>query len=393
MAKLFSYIFLLMIVVLLYQSSSSALTTYNVLSFGARGNGVTDSTQAFISAWSAACASTGPTRIYVPKGRYFLGSVAFNGDCKSSEITLQIDGTLIAPADYHVLGQFKNWVSFDRVNRVSIIGGAFDAKGSALWTCKAGAATNCPEGATTLRITNSTNIRINGLVSLNSQLYHIVIDGCQNVNIEGVMVIASGESPNTDGIHIEESTNVAIMNSVMKTGDDCISIGPGTTNLWIERVTCGPGHGISIGSLGQDMKEDGVQNVTVKNTTFIGTQNGLRIKTWARPSNGFVQGVQFIGAFMYYVENPIVIDQSYCPHDLNCPDQVSGIQISDVTFQDIRGVSTAPIAIKFDCSVKFPCKGIKLQNVNLKYLKQEAQSSCTNVIGEALGLVKPDGCL
>ncbi|KAK3189878.1 hypothetical protein Dsin_029439 [Dipteronia sinensis] len=150
---------------------------------------------------------------------------------------------------------------------------------------------------------------------------------------------------------------------------------------------------ITIGSLGQDMKEDGVQNVTVKNATFIGTQNGLRIKTWARPSNGFVQGVQFIGAFMYYVENPIVIDQSYCPHDLNCPGQVSGIQISDVTFQDIRGVSIEPIAIKFDCSVKYPCKGIKLQNVNLKYLKQEAQSSCTNVMGEALGLVKPDGCL
>ncbi|KAK2646854.1 hypothetical protein Ddye_022049 [Dipteronia dyeriana] len=147
----------------------------------------------------------------------------------------------------------------------------------------------------TLRITNSTNIRINGLLSLNSQLYHVVIDGCQNVNIEGVKVIASGESPNTDGIHVEESTNVTIVNSVMKTGDDCISIGPGTTNLWIERVTCGPGHGISIGSLGQDMKEDGVQNVTVKNTTFIGTQNGLRIKTWARPSNGFVQGIMVNG--------------------------------------------------------------------------------------------------
>ncbi|KAI9191065.1 hypothetical protein LWI28_003042 [Acer negundo] len=194
------------------------MTTYNVLSFGARGNGVTDSTQAFISARSAACASTGPTRIYVPKGRYFLGSVAFNGDCKSSEITLRIDGTLIAPADYDVLGQFKNWVSFDRVNRVSIIGGAFDAKGSALWACKAEAATNCHDGATTLRVTNSTNIRINGLLSLNSQLCHIVIDGCQNVNIEGVEVIASGESSNTDGIHIEESINVTIVNSVMKTG-------------------------------------------------------------------------------------------------------------------------------------------------------------------------------
>ncbi|KAL5852551.1 hypothetical protein ACOSQ3_007669 [Xanthoceras sorbifolium] len=364
------------------------MTTYNVLRFGAKGNGVTDSTRAFISAWAAACASTGPTRIYVPKGRYLLGSLAFKGDCKSSDITLRIDGTLIAPAEYGVLGQVKNWLSFDRVNGVSIIGGALDAKGSSLWACKA-AGTNCPDGATTLRITNSTNIKINRLLSLNSQLYHIVIDGCQNVYVDGVKAIAADQSPNTDGIHIEESTNVTIVNSTMKTGDDCISIGPGTTNLWIERVTCGPGHGISIGSLGQEIEEDGVQNVTVKNTTFIGTQNGLRIKSWARTSRGFVQGVKFIGALMYYVQTPIVIDQNYCPHNLNCPSQASGVQISDVIFQDIRGTSTSPIAIKFDCSTKFPCKGIKLQNVNLKYLKREAQSLCTNVIGVALGLVKP----
>ncbi|KAJ4722321.1 polygalacturonase-like [Melia azedarach] len=386
------FIFFFVLCMNLQPSSAIARTNYNVLSFGAKGNGRTDSTQAFIKAWAAACGSTESITIYVPRGRYLLGSMAFKGDCKSPDITIRIDGTLVAPTDYRVLGQANNWLSFEGVSGVSIIGGALDAKGSALWVCKA-AGSNCPNGATTLSITNSNNIRINRLLSLNSQMFHIVINGCQDVHIEGVKVIAAGDSPNTDGIHVQLSRNVMIRGSSIKTGDDCISIGPGTKNLWIERINCGPGHGISIGSLGKDMGEEGVQNVTVKTTVFTGTQNGLRIKSWARPSNGFVQGVRFIGAVMKNVQNPIVIDQNYCPRNLNCPGQVSGVKISEVMYQEIRGTSTTPIAIKFDCSTKYPCKGIRLQNVNLTYLNRVAQSSCSNVIGKSLGLVKPNTCL
>ncbi|MBA0751228.1 hypothetical protein Gogos_000169, partial [Gossypium gossypioides] len=47
-----------------------------------------------------------------------------------------------------------------------------------------------------------------------------------------------------------------------------------------------------IGSLAKDLKEEGVQNITVKKTIFLGTQNGLRIKSWSRPSTGFVQGIR-----------------------------------------------------------------------------------------------------
>ncbi|KAJ0092296.1 hypothetical protein Patl1_25489 [Pistacia atlantica] len=410
--------FLVSCIYSLYPSSAAA--NYNVLSFGAKGNGVTDSTQSFIKAWAAACGSTESATIYVPKGRYLLRSMAFKGDSRSSDITIRIDGTLVAPADYRVLGQADSWISFEGVSGVSIIGGALDAKGTALWNCKAkgsncvsgvsiiggaldakGTAlwnckakgSNCPNGATTLNFSNSNNIRINGLVSINSQMFHIVINGCQNVHVEGIKVIAAGDSPNTDGIHVQLSRNVNIMSSSIKTGDDCISIGPGTKNLWIERVTCGPGHGMSIGSLGKDTNEEGVQNVTVKNTTFVGTQNGVRIKSWARPSNGFVQGIRFLDAVMRNVQNPIIIDQNYCPHNLNCPGQVSGVQINDVTYQNIRGTSATQVAIKLDCSTKYPCKGIRLQNVNLKYLNEVAQSSCNNVIGKKLGLVQPNNCL
>eukprot|EP00258_Populus_trichocarpa_P050458 XP_024466477.1 polygalacturonase [Populus trichocarpa] len=382
---------------------SSAETIYNVQTYGAKPNGKTDSTQAFLDAWAAACGSTDPTIIYIPEGRYLLGSVAFTGgNCKSPDIIVRIDGTLIAPEDYRILG----------LARDHPCGIANPKEAIALLELRYYIAQILKEfnvalldvlrlvflsffvaWMQTLSFVNSNNIKINGLLSLNSQMFHIVINGCQNVQVQGVRVIAAGDSPNTDGIHVQLSTDVVIMNSSIKTGDDCISIGPGTKNLWIERVRCGPGHGISIGSLAKTMDEAGVQNVTVKSTIFTGTTNGFRIKSWARHSTGFAQAIRFIGATMINVQNPIIIDQNYCPHNLNCPNEVSGIQISDVIYQGIRGTSATPVAIKFDCSFKYPCKGITLQNVNLTYLNKEAQSTCTNAIGKISGQVQPDNCL
>ena len=78
----------------------------------------------------------------------------------------------------------------------------------------------------------------------------------------------------------------------------------------------------SVGSLGGEAQEAGVQNITVRAVEFTGTQNGLRIKTWAKPSNGFVKGVTFEHAVMKNVQNPIVVDQNYCPGTVNCPGPV-----------------------------------------------------------------------
>ncbi|CAL2271552.1 unnamed protein product [Prunus armeniaca] len=101
---------------------------FNVLSFGAKPNGVIDSTQAFLDVWTAACASSDSTTIRVPKGRYLLhNAMVFNGDnCKSTDITFRIDGTLIASSDYRILGQANNWLSFEGVTGVSIIRSALD---------------------------------------------------------------------------------------------------------------------------------------------------------------------------------------------------------------------------------------------------------------------------
>ncbi|KAL4284273.1 hypothetical protein GQ457_16G023990 [Hibiscus cannabinus] len=365
--------------------------TYNVLNYGAKPDGNSDSTQAMVAAWTLACGSTKAATIYVPPGRFLLRNVVFRGQCKNNAIVFRIDGTLVAPSDYKVLGT-GNWLLFEHVNGVSVYGGILDGQGTGLWACKR-SGKGCPSGATSLGFSNSKNIVIRGLTSLNSQLYHIVINGCKNVKVDGVGVSASGNSPNTDGIHVQSSSDVTVLNSRIGTGDDCVSVGPGTNNLWIENVACGPGHGISIGSLGKYAEEAGVQNVTVKTVTFTGTQNGVRIKSWGRPSSGFARNILFQHAIMIDVENPVIIDQHYCPDEKNCPGQVSGVKISDVTYRDIHGTSATEVAVKFDCSPRYPCTDIKLEDVKLTYRNQPAEASCSNADGTTSGFIQPSNCL
>ncbi|KAK9200497.1 hypothetical protein WN944_015695 [Citrus x changshan-huyou] len=355
-----------------------------MISLGAKSDGRTDSTKAFLAAWAKPCVSTATSTIYVPPGRLpdhdpsppLLLDHDPSPPRLNNDITIRIEGTLVAPSDYNVIGDGENWILFEHVNGVYIYGGILDGQGAGLWACKRSGNNNCPSGATTLGFSNSNNILINGLTSQNSQMFHVVINGCHNVKVQGVRVSASGNSPNTDGIHVQSSSDVTILNARIGTGDDCVSVGPGTTNLWIENVACGPGHGISKNS-----------------DIFTGTENGLRIKSWGRPSTGFAQNILFQHALMKNVDNPIAIDQNYCPDNKNCPGKPSRVKISDMTYQDIHGSSATEVVVKFDCSPMYPCFGINLEDVNLIYKNQPAEASCRNADGSASGFVQPNSCL
>ncbi|XP_061366906.1 polygalacturonase-like [Gastrolobium bilobum] len=376
---------------LFLHSTLAKSTTFNVVDFGANPDGQTDSTEAFLSVWNKACDSAKPVGIYVPQGQFLLSKVTFTGQCNNNAISITIDGTLVAPSDYNVIGNAGYWLNFNQVSGVSIHGGVLDGQGTYLWDCK-NLGQTCPLGATTLGFSNSDNIVITGLTSLNSQMFHVVFNGCHTVKVHGLTVKAAGNSPNTDGIHVQFSSDVTILKPRIRTGDDCISVGPGTKNLWIEDVACGPGHGISIGSLGWDLREPGVKNVTVKTATFSKTQNGFRIKSWGRASNGFVKDVHFEHAIMTDVQNPIVIDQNYCPYYKDCPSQASGVKVSDVSYKDIHGTSATKVAVKFDCSSKHPCKRIRLEDVKLTYKSQTPQALCKHAAGTAFGVVQPESC-
>ncbi|XP_023511563.1 polygalacturonase-like [Cucurbita pepo subsp. pepo] len=149
----------------------------------------------------------------------------------------------------------------------------------------------------------------------------------------------------------------------------------------------------NVGSLGKSADEPGVKNVTVTSSTFVGTTNGVRIKSWGRPSNGFATNIHFQHIILDNVENPIIIDQNYCPHDQGCPGQDSGVKISEVTYEDIKGTSATEIGVNFDCSPTNPCTGLSLENIKVTYNNQTAKASCKDAKGTASGVVEPPSCL
>lgn len=132
--------------VALLNSSFGDSLSLNVVSFGAKPDGKTDSTQAFQTAWANACGSIKPATVYVPRGRYYLRSGTFNGPCKNNAIFIRIDGTLVAPSDFRVIGNSVAWIMFRHVDGVTVSGGNLDGKGTALWACKNSTKT-CPSGA------------------------------------------------------------------------------------------------------------------------------------------------------------------------------------------------------------------------------------------------------
>ncbi|KAL0378241.1 UNVERIFIED_CONTAM: putative polygalacturonase [Sesamum radiatum] len=235
-----------------------------------------------------------------------------------------------------------------------------------------------------------------GLKHRNSQQNHISVDGCNAATISNLDIRAPAESPNTDGIDISGSTHIRIHDCLVATGDDCIAIKAGTSNVNISNIACGPGHGISIGSLGEDGNDDQVEGISITNSNFTRTENGVRIKTW-QGGSGFAKNITFSGITFIAVDNPIIIDQHYCPHKKCADKSTSAVKISDVKYSGLHGSSISKTAtINFSCSTTVPCTNIVMDDVDIESADQSHHSAtayCTNAQGKAHAVHPSVNCL
>ncbi|XP_061373564.1 exopolygalacturonase-like [Gastrolobium bilobum] len=370
---------------------------FNVKDYGAIANGKMDNSVAFLKAWNDACNWDGNASILIPEGIYMLNPVTFIGPCKGWTI-FKIKGILIAPTDRSLYPNLDKWIDFRYINQLRVTGGGIlDGQGSSAWPPE-GSRNNplWPTRPVTMLFNFISNGYVDNLHSINSKGGHLIVFGCQNMSITNIKLLAPGDSANTDGIDIGASNGINITSSHIGTGDDCIAMNYGTSKVRIEDVYCGPGHGISVGSLGKNDWEQDVRDIVVKNCTFNGTSDGLRIKTWVAPLKKTLMASNFVyeDIIMHNVGHPINIDQQYCPYP-PCEKGASHVQISNVRYKNIQGSGNTEIAVSFKCSELMPCQNITVENIDLRSYggKGNLINMCSHAHGTSYGKQIPPSCI
>ncbi|KAI3856503.1 hypothetical protein MKW92_047955 [Papaver armeniacum] len=317
----------------------------------------------------------------------------------TKHIVVQISGSIVAPIsprDWGLSGDNKRWILYRDVPGLTVNGGGIiDGRGKIWWenSCsnkyhknRPGCSKSQPTSITFLRTHDS---RFKDITVRNSPKFHITLLNLNNFEVQNIRVDSPEDSPNTDGLHTQNVKHVNITNSVFRSGDDCVSIGNSSSHVYIKDCHCGPGHGVSIGSLGEDGHLAEVNNIHVENVHFYGTMNGVRIKTW-HDGKGECHSVSFKNCNFTNVRNPLIIDQHYFSKS---PKEVSAVKIYNITYENLRGTVDirTPSAISLRCSSIVGCQGLHFEGISFKPSKTTSRlfSTCMNAEGRVFGRVDP----
>ncbi|RRT68893.1 hypothetical protein BHM03_00023687 [Ensete ventricosum] len=217
-----------------------------------------------------------------------------------------------------------------------------------------------------------------------------------NVVIKHVTVLAPYDSPNTDGIDPDSSSNVCIEDSFVATGDDLVAVKSGwdeygiaygrpSSGITVRRLTgSSPFSGIAIGS----ETSGGVENVLVENINLYDVGIGIHIKTNVG-RGGYIRNITISDVNMNNVRKAIRIAGDVGDHpdenfDPNAVPTVDGVTIKNVWGEEVEQPGSIE-GIKNSPFTRVCLSNVKLWGVGASPWK------CTDVTGAALG-VNPGPC-
>jgi len=305
---------------------------FDLLTYGAAGDGKTDCSAAFRSAIEA-CHRAGGGRVVVPAGIFLTGAIHLKSNVnlclsKGAVVRFSHDPTKYLPA------VFTRWegtecynyspfiYAFEQTN-IAVTGeGTLDGQADTTawwpWTgnrrmgWKRGNPSQRQDRIALMDMSEKgvpveqrifgeghflrpnfiqpyrcTNVLIEGVTVVHSPMWEIHPVLCTNVTVRGVTVSSHG--PNNDGCDPESCADVLIRNCTFDTGDDCIAIKSGrnvdgrrihvpSQNIVVQGCTMKDGHGGLV--IGSEVS-GGVRNVFAENCTMDSPNldRALRIKT------------------------------------------------------------------------------------------------------------------
>lgn len=398
------------------ETSSGVVRPHSVsiTEFGAVGDGVTLNTKAFKNAifYLNSFADKGGAQLFVPAGRWLTGSFVL-----ISHLTLRLDrDALILGStnsdDWPVIdplpsygrgrelpgGRHQSLIYGRNLTDVIITGdnGTIDGQGSVWWNWFRDETLNYTRPHM-IELIDSKEVVISNLTFLDSPFWNIHPVYCSQVIVQNVTILAPLDSPNTDGIDPDSSSDVCIEDCYISTGDDLISIKSGwdeygisyahpSTNIIIHRIVgqTGLGSGIAIGS----EMSGGVSDVHAEYLQFFNSYIGITIKT-SPGRGGYVKDVFISGVTLANVNVAIKFNGQFGEHPDEYYDPSALPIIEMITIQNVTGenVKVAGLleGIEGDNFVS-----ICLSNITLR-VTSDSPWKCSFVDGFS-GFVSPDIC-
>jgi len=282
---------------------------FNIMSYGAVGDGSVTNTAAIQAAIDAADAAGGGT-VEVPPGNFLCGPIRL-----ASDINLHLDDgavLVMLPLEKYPGGTVRpeNFISGLDLHDIAISGsGLINGQGIPWWPYARQRGARRP---IMIHLLGCSRVLIENVTLTNSPMFHIAVSGrSADVTVRGVTIRANPSSDpvnpghNTDACDVS-GKNILIENCNVSVGDDDFTCGGHTSDVLITNCTYGYGHGVSIGS----GTYGGVSNITVIDCTFNNTEQGIRIKS-DRGRGGYVHDLKYLDLRMTNVLCPILIYASY----------------------------------------------------------------------------------
>jgi len=276
----------------------SAQNTYDILTFGAKGDGVTDDAVA-IQKTIDRCSAEGGGIVLFPRNHVFLSGPV---ELKSNvELRLEATATLKANPDESIYklsafgenrGEGMLWLWAKDAENISITGkGTIHGNGIAFmgaeledsYELKPLADQTFDPRPHVLTLTNVQNLTIRDVTIKEGAYWTVHLIGCNEAVIDGVNLLNNLKIRNGDGIDLDHSKNVRIANCHITSGDDCICLKNRrefeqygschdivVTNCVMSSRSCA----IKIGS--ENM--DSIYNVVFDNCIITGSNRGLGIQ-------------------------------------------------------------------------------------------------------------------